>query len=192
MVVALGSGSHPPPTHPPAMAEKCLIEENIDYFGFDIEGRRGFEVGSQEDCVQACCGSDLCQYWLYIPEEGRCWLKTSKTDRREISGHISGNKACASCEARGRGCGGAAEEGVAYRGQSYARIPDIPTRYECRARCDADAECRSWSWNGNIQRCYLKGCNPGRRSEESGWWSRMKSCATSGNARAAVGSDLTK
>ena len=140
-------------------------------------------MGSQEDCAHACCRADLCRYWLYVPEDARCWLKTSKTDRREISGHISGNKACANCHTTGRGCGGAAEIGVAYHGQSYARISDIPLRSECQDRCDADAECRSWTWNGNIQRCYLKGCDPGRRIEETGWVSRMKSCATSGNPK---------
>ena len=77
----------------------CVVEENTDYSGFDINiggtGPGGSTVvNDQEACAQLSFSTAGSLFWTYKPSENLCWVKSGKSVTQATQGIVSGNKEC--------------------------------------------------------------------------------------------------
>ena len=69
--------------------------EQYDYNGNDIEGAKA-EVSDEFECQKNCLHHSKCKFWTFVISTNDCWLKTSKSSRKESNDAISGGKFCSS------------------------------------------------------------------------------------------------
>ena len=53
-----------------------------------------FENVGQIECENYCAMAKGCEYWTYHMPSLNCFLKSSDTDKANVNGWITGNKAC--------------------------------------------------------------------------------------------------
>jgi hypothetical protein len=112
-------------------------------------------------CQARCDANSACKAWTFVkpgiqhPIRGRCWLKSAVP------------------AARSSGCCTSGVKGVAYGvdrpGSDY--LKHTPARDDvalCKASCDADTQCKAWTYvkpgfQGTRSQCYLKNRTPGAR-----------------------------
>ena len=77
----------------------CVVEENTDYSGFDIDiggtGPWGSTVVNDQDaCAQLSFSTAGSLFWTYKPSENLCWVKSGKSATQATQGIVSGNREC--------------------------------------------------------------------------------------------------
>ena len=77
----------------------CVVEENTDYSGFDIDiggtGPWGSTVVNDQDaCAQLSFSTAGSLFWTYNPSENLCWVKSGKSATQATQGIVSGNREC--------------------------------------------------------------------------------------------------
>jgi len=70
----------------------CKRETNYDYYGYDIPGQSRIKVFGEYGCASLCNRNPICKYWTYWTKH--CYLKTSNSGEKYLSGANSGNKEC--------------------------------------------------------------------------------------------------
>ena len=80
--------SSPKPKWPPG----CIIEENVDYPGYDIGSST--TVADQEACAERSSSTDGSLFWTYQPSTKSCWVKTSNAGKIAMQNIVSGNSLC--------------------------------------------------------------------------------------------------
>ena len=79
------------------MLSGCIIEEDIDYSGNDIEphGYRKI-MESQQACADFCKTIMGGKFWSWSSGDKLCYVKSSNSGRKSVSGKVSGNRECGS------------------------------------------------------------------------------------------------
>ena len=79
------------------MLSGCIIEEDIDYSGNDIkpDGYRKI-MESQQACADFCKTILGGKFWSWSLGDKLCYVKSSSSGRKSVSGKVSGNRECGS------------------------------------------------------------------------------------------------
>lgn len=141
----------------PSWAQVGFDRPGGDYFSFPIR------TGDPNVCALRCEREARCRAWSFGYPTGdaaaTCWLKAQVSARIEEPSSVSG--------VRGAGViapkGGPAEFAIDRGGGDYKSIdlPSDPTGLTCKAACEADKQCRAWTYlrpgyGGSAPHCYLK------------------------------------
>ena len=68
----------------------CFVE-GIDYYGHDISNDVQETV---HGCHGACVANQECQFYTYNVETKKCYLKSSRQNKRHLDNNISGARNC--------------------------------------------------------------------------------------------------
>ncbi len=135
--------------------------------GFDRRGGdfTSFPVrsGDPAACAARCDREGRCRAWSFnYPNGDRpavCWLKSQVPPRVEDGGSASGVRGAGVIEPRH----GMREFSIDRTGGDYRNleVPPDPTGETCKTACDAEAQCRAWTYArpgylGPEARCFLK------------------------------------
>ena len=82
---------------PMTMLSGCIIEEDIVYHGNDIKphGYRKI-MESQQACADFCKTIMGGKFWSWSSGDKLCYVKSSSSGRKSVSGKVSGNRECGS------------------------------------------------------------------------------------------------
>ena len=75
-----------------SLRPECVIEQNTNYRGFNIEGSA--EVENVEACAILSAETEDASYWTYVTSTKLCWPKSSNSDKVAMAGVVSGNSQC--------------------------------------------------------------------------------------------------
>lgn len=150
-----------------AAAALSLTPAARGQMGFDRHGGdySSFAVwsGDPASCAARCDRDNRCRAWsfTYPHSDGpaMCWLKSQVPPRAEDQGAVSGVRGSGVIEPRH----GAREFSIDRPGGDYRSlgVPASALGETCRAACEAEPQCRAWSYvrpgyNGPEARCNLK------------------------------------
>ena len=79
------------------MLSGCIIEEDIDYNGNYIKPH-GYRIimESQQACADFCKTIMGGKFWSWSSGDKLCYVKSSSSGRKSVSGKVSGNRECGS------------------------------------------------------------------------------------------------
>jgi hypothetical protein len=145
----------------------CLPSASLAQVGFDRHGGdyASFPVRSGDPalCAARCDRDSRCRAWSFNypagDDQAVCWLKSQVPPRVEDSGTASGVRGAGVIEPRH----GAREFSIDRPGGDYRnlQVPASALGETCKGACDADAQCRAWTYVrpgyvGPEAQCYLK------------------------------------
>ena len=76
-----------------SLSTGCVIDEETDYLGHDIEG--GKKVKNQQACATLTGTKEGGLFWTYQASTKKCFIKTTKKGKMEGAGLVSGSIGCA-------------------------------------------------------------------------------------------------
>jgi hypothetical protein len=141
----------------PVRAQVGFDRPGGDYFSYPVRS------GDPQSCALRCEGQARCRAWSFSYPSGQspamCWLKSQVPARTELAGSVSGVRGAGVVAPRR----GPVEFEIDRIGGDYKSV-DIasdPTGLACKAECEADKQCRAWTYlrpgyAGAAARCYLK------------------------------------
>jgi hypothetical protein len=124
------------------------LEYGRSYSGADYRDAR---VGSAAECSAICASEAQCAAMTFIPDQSRCWLKSSLPPAQAAPGMVSAVKAPV-------GMGGLEYE-RSYSGADY-RDARVASAAECSAICAREPQCRAMTFIVDQSRCWLKSAVP--------------------------------
>jgi hypothetical protein len=145
----------------------CLASASRAQVGFDRRGGdyANFPVRSGDPalCAARCDRDSRCRAWSFnYPSADRpavCWLKSQVPPRVEDGASASGVHGSGVIEPHH----GTREYSIDRTGGDYrnVEVPANATGETCKAVCDAETQCRAWTYVrpgylGGEARCYLK------------------------------------
>jgi PAN domain len=145
----------------------CLVPPSSAQVGFDRRGSdyASFPVrsGDPAACAARCDREARCRAWSFIypgtDHPAVCWLKSQVPPRVEASDAASGVRGAGVIEPRNQ----TREFSIDRPGGDFRtlEVPAEPNGEACRHACEADSQCRAWTYmrpgyaDGGA-RCYLK------------------------------------
>jgi PAN domain len=145
----------------------CAAPESHAQVGFDRHGGDylNFAVrsGDPAACAARCDRDSRCRAWSFSYPSGDrmaiCWLKNQVPPRVEDNLSASGVRGAGVIEPRH----GTREFSIDRPGGDFrsVEVPPDPTGETCKAACDGESQCRSWTYvrPGYLSpeaRCFLK------------------------------------
>jgi hypothetical protein len=140
--------SSPQPPPPPPSAGMGPLEYDRSYSGADY---RDASVSSATECAAICANEAQCVAMTFIPDQSRCWLKSSLPPAQAAPGMISAVKPPASM--------GGFEYDRSYSGADY-RSAVVSSAAACSAICAGEPQCRAMTFIVDQSRCWLKSSVP--------------------------------
>ena len=71
----------------------CIIEQKIDYRGWDIYGKIK-KTANQQECADYSASTPGSHFWTWNKKTKKCYLKSSKAGRIKDDYSVSGNNEC--------------------------------------------------------------------------------------------------
>jgi PAN domain len=149
------------------VATLCVPSASRAQVGFDRHGGdyASFPIrsGDPAQCASRCDRDSRCRAWSFNYPAGDdpalCWLKSQVPPRAEDQNSASGVRGTGVIEPRH----GTREFSIDRPGGDYrsVEVPASALGEVCKGACDADAQCRAWTYVrpgyiGPEARCYLK------------------------------------
>ena len=82
-----------------SLSTGCVIDEETDYLGHDIDelkkAGKPFTVKNQQACATMTGTKEGALFWTYRASDKKCWIKTSKKGKKAHKGLVSGSIGCA-------------------------------------------------------------------------------------------------
>jgi PAN domain len=142
---------------PPSSAQVGFDRRGSDYTSFPVRS------GDPAVCAARCDREARCRAWSFTyPTADRpatCWLKSQVPPRVEDGDVASGVRGAGVIEPRGR----TREYAIDRPGGDYRNfeVPAEPSGEACKKACEADSQCRAWTYlrpgyGDSGPRCFLK------------------------------------
>jgi hypothetical protein len=150
-----------------AVVVLCLPSASRAQVGFDRHGGdyTSFPLrsGDPAACATRCDRDSRCRAWSFnyptADHPAVCWLKSQVPPRVEDGASASGVRGAGVIEPRH----GSREFSIDRTGGDYRNldVPPNPTGETCKVACDAENQCRAWTYVrpgylGPEARCFLK------------------------------------
>jgi hypothetical protein len=126
----------------PVSAQVGFDRRGHDYMNFPVRS------GDPAVCAARCDREPRCRAWSFnYPGADRpamCWLKSQVPPRIEVGDSASGVRGAGVIEPRSRN----REYSIDRQGGDYrtVEVPVEPSGESCRAACQADSQCRAWTY----------------------------------------------
>ena len=139
----------------------CIIEQKIDYRGWDLKPSKIKKTANQQECADYSASTPGSSFWTWNKTTKKCFPKTSKAGRMKPTEPgieaISGNNKCGNSVC-------IIEQGIDYRGWDLkpSKVKNTANQQECADYSASTPSSRFWTWNKTTKKCYPKTSKAGR------------------------------
>lgn len=146
-------------------AGTCTLDGTGDAENYEVQ-----ESFTLKRCQHSCLADEECKWFSYNSVEMKCYKKKERGAFTKIrEGDVSGPKFCdSSCFLKD----------IQLIGTTVSESWDSLNANHCHHACIANANCKIWSWDGNIQHCMMFGgsTDSSTRYTKGFWTGRREPC----------------